>query len=63
MLQSRVTLKNQGLHFLIYRGKDTKNFTKGFFTRKPFMASKVGIYRGDEHVAFWCREALQVRVR
>jgi hypothetical protein len=38
---------------LIYRGgKDTKNFTKGFFTRKPFMALKVGIYSGDEYVAF-----------
>ena len=53
LLQSKVTLKNQGLHFLIYRGgKDTKNFTKGFFTRKPFMALKVGIYSGDEYVAF-----------
>lgn len=38
--------------FDLYGGKDTKNFTKGFFTRKPFMALKVGIYSGDEYVAF-----------
>lgn len=31
--------------------------------RKPFMASKAGLYRAERYVDSWCREALRVHVR